>query len=432
MAETTNTAATVSVSGTKVTISTLGGLASGTTVKVRVTSAATETHKEAYKDYTLTVNNATMTGSVTITGTNKKGETLTADTSSISPTGCTLTYQWYTNTTNSTTGGTAISEATGATYTIASGMGGKYIYVEVTASKANYTSKIYRDITDATNNESATVIEVLEVGSYVNYTPDIKSYTTNVNNTGYSSSQTLYTEDNKWRIIYMDESTDTVLISTEGSVNSETYLGGRKALFRGPTELDTICETLYSNESLGLKARSIRTEDVSKIIKRSPVVMRRYAYYPFSDGEQSGTIEYNGNTYTKVQHGSGHSSVKSEKFYLYDGGGIEYTDSDGFKYAVPTSNNPVYITRYNISGRITDDIAIELFEPGFWVADTGLGEVNNSSTNTICSVIYGVNYYSSEPWIRCAYSYESIAGDLSQAMSIQPVVSLTIEQLKNL
>ena len=54
----------------------------------------------------------------------------------------TITYQWYENTTNSNTGGTKISGATGSTYTIPSekltaDLNGKYYYVEITQRFGN-------------------------------------------------------------------------------------------------------------------------------------------------------------------------------------------------------------------------------------------------------------------------------------------------------
>ena len=52
-----------------------------------------------------------------VTGTNRYGSTLTAETT-VNPDDATLTYQWYSNTNNATTGGTAINGATGRTYTV--------------------------------------------------------------------------------------------------------------------------------------------------------------------------------------------------------------------------------------------------------------------------------------------------------------------------
>ena len=69
-----------------------------------------------------------------------------------------MKYQWFSNTTNSTSGGTALTEiTTNNTYTVGKGLVGKYIYVVVTASKENFEDKTFKDITDSGNNTTAVV-----------------------------------------------------------------------------------------------------------------------------------------------------------------------------------------------------------------------------------------------------------------------------------
>lgn len=79
----------------------------------------------------------TLTGSVSITGTPKFGETLTADTTALNYNGeaaGTLTYQWY-------RGDTAIPSATGSSYTTAAADVGKTIKVEV--KNSNNSSSVF-------------------------------------------------------------------------------------------------------------------------------------------------------------------------------------------------------------------------------------------------------------------------------------------------
>ncbi len=82
--------------------------------------------------------NDSPTGAVTITGTATQGETLTADTSTISdpdgPSSLTFTYQWK-------RGGSAISSATGRTYTLTQADVGAKITVTVTWTDARGTSE---------------------------------------------------------------------------------------------------------------------------------------------------------------------------------------------------------------------------------------------------------------------------------------------------
>lgn len=96
-------------------------------------------------------------GSVTISGTNAYGEVLAANVVDTNTT-ATYTYQWFASDTNSTTGGTAISDVnTTNKYTVGAGLTGKYIYVVAKAVESYYDDRIYTDLTDVDNNGSATV-----------------------------------------------------------------------------------------------------------------------------------------------------------------------------------------------------------------------------------------------------------------------------------
>ena len=153
--EVTTTKGTANISGDTITISGLGTTSSGTEITVTVKSKATDNYTEGSTTYKINVTNASLTGgSVTLSGKNTLGSTLTASVTDTTPQGI-YTYEWYRNTTNSTSGGEKISEATGNTYEITTSDIGSYIYVVVTATKANYDSTSFSDITDNTNNVTA-------------------------------------------------------------------------------------------------------------------------------------------------------------------------------------------------------------------------------------------------------------------------------------
>ena len=280
--------------------------------------------------------------------------------------------------------------------------------------------KIYSTLLDVQNDgrdtqltdgiqSSGTVklADLLKVGDYVEYVPDTAEYTTDINNTGYTSAQTLNTETKDWRVLYVNSETGEVLPTTNGIVNNRTYLEGTKGYLGGPTELNNICKALYSNSSLGITARSMTVEDLNKACNYTPSEpTKRYAYYPigttFVDGDK--TIEYNGKTYTKKAYG-----YSTARFYTSDGGGIEKTDGDGFTYREPKAGNPVYVTGtdyyYNpesknrtvgsILGTSDGWLAspcVDLFSS---YADFCVREANdlNVSTKNLCSSVgYAVNY----------------------------------------
>ena len=236
--------------------------------------------------------------------------------------------------------GTPVTVTPNLPYAITTNGDYEFILTNASGKTKTYTISV-------TNYKIPTIADKVKVGDYVEYIPDAAEYTTDTNNTGYTSAQTLNTETKDWRVLYVNLETGEVLLTTNGIVNGGTYLQGIKGSFRGPTELNNICKALYSNSTLGITARSMTVEDLNKACNYTPSEpTERYAYYPkgttFAEGDT--TIEYNGKTYTKAAH-----SISTAKFYTSDGGGIEKTDSDGFTYREPEADNPVYLTQTRYS-----------------------------------------------------------------------------------
>jgi len=112
--------------------------------------------------YGKTTENRLTGGVVTISGTNAYGETLTASiTQHTTPQADKYAYQWYMNSSNSTTGGTAISGATKNTLILQKEQVGKYIYVVVTATKSNYRGTTFANKTsNVVAKRAVTVVAV--------------------------------------------------------------------------------------------------------------------------------------------------------------------------------------------------------------------------------------------------------------------------------
>ena len=298
--------------------------------------------------------------------------------------------------------------------------------------------KIYSTLLDVQNDgrdtqltegiqSSGTVklADLLNVGDYVEYIPDTGEYTTDTNNTGYTSAQTFKTQTKDWRVLYKNTETGEVLLTTNGIVNDGTgekndkmYLEGTKGYLRGTTELNNICNALYSNSSLGITARSMTIEDLNKACNYTPSEPKRYAYYPYGTtfAEGDTTIEYNSKTYTKKAHGS-----STAKFYTSDGGGIEKTDSAGFTYRTPEADNPVYATAtyydYNPSSK-----------------NSTVGSILGNLWGWLASpcVHLGSSYAYANFRVRDAYSsgvyanilYDSGGRTYSSSRGVRPLVSL--------
>ena len=285
---------------------------------------------------------------------------------------------------------------------------------EFTLTNASGKTKAHK--VSVTNYKVPTIADKVKVGDYVEYIPDTAEYTTDTNNTGYTSSQTLNTETKDWRVLYVNSETGEVLLTTNGIVNDGTYLQGTKGYFRGPTELNNICKALYSNSSLGITARSMTIEDLNKACNYTPSEPIRYAYYPkgttFAEGDT--TVEYNGMTYTKIAHGN-----STAEFYTSDGGGVEKTDGDGFTYRTPEADNPVYVTKtsYNYTPSSKNSIVGSILGSSYgWLASPCVGR--GSSYADFCV------HHADSGLVAEDSLYFSFGGTSDNRRGVRPLVSL--------
>ena len=290
---------------------------------------------------------------------------------------------------------------------------GDYEFTLTNASGKTKTHKV-----SVTNYKVPTIADKVKVGDYVEYIPDTAEYTTDTNNTGYTSAQTLNTETKDWRVLYVNSETGEVLLTTNGIVNDGTYLQVTKGYLRGPTELNNICKALYSNSSLGITARSMTIEDLNKACNYTPSEpTTRYAYYPngttFAKGDR--TIEYNGKRYIKIAQ----NYSSTAKFYTSDGGGVEKTDGNGFTYRTPEADNPVYVTQtyysYNPSSK-----------------NSTVGSILGSSYGWLASPCVDLGSSGANFFVRIACSsavftyrlYTSYGNTGSNSFGVCPLVSL--------
>ena len=290
---------------------------------------------------------------------------------------------------------------------------GDYEFTLTNASGKTKTHKV-----SVTNYKVPTIADKVKVGDYLEYIPDTAEYTTDTNNTGHTSAQTLNTETKDWRVLYVNSETGEVLLTTNGIVNDGTYLQVTKGYLRGPTELNNICKALYSNSSLGITARSMTIEDLNKACNYTPSEpTTRYAYYPngttFAKGDR--TIEYNGKRYIKIAQ----NYSSTAKFYTSDGGGVEKTDGNGFTYRTPEADNPVYVTgtyySYNPSSK-----------------NSTVGSILGSSYGWLASPCVDLGSSGANFFVRIACSsavftyrlYTSYGNTGSNSFGVCPLVSL--------
>ena len=106
-----------------------------------------------------------------------------------------------------------------------------------------------------------------KIGDYVNYTYDPVSsgYETKKEENGYGKQTIAQSEETlKWRILNIDEANGTVDLVSAAPTSNTVGFGGILGYNNGPYVMDKICEALYSNNSRGIKARSIDLLDMEK------------------------------------------------------------------------------------------------------------------------------------------------------------------------
>ena len=114
-----------------------------------------------------TIETLPVSGSVTIGGVPMVNKTLAAMVS-IDPEDCSLSYKWYISDTQTTSSGTLVyTSTTDNTLLVTSNMLEKYVYVEVTASKANYTTTVFKNVTGIRVRSDDGSKDIMEAIRYV-------------------------------------------------------------------------------------------------------------------------------------------------------------------------------------------------------------------------------------------------------------------------
>ena len=131
-----------------------------------------------------------------------------------------------------------------------------------------------------------------KIGDLVNYTPNTEKSESTVNESESGTSEQKVAKDAtlKWKILNIDEANGTVDIISENPTSSTVKFYGALGYHNGPYIMNKICEELYSNSTLNVKARNINLLDMEKHLT-APGITARNGY---SNAVQYGTTK----TYT--------------------------------------------------------------------------------------------------------------------------------------
>lgn len=218
-------------------------------------------------------------------------------------------------------------------------------------------NKIYSTLLDVQNAGRTTADELtmnaelsdnsaaklLEVGDYINYIPDIKTYTPDASILGVSNSS-LSTEDAIWRVWYVNKATGEVMISPETCVN-EFKINIMLDTEKSP-EVDKICNILYSNSNLNIKAYFLTINDINKAFgyDGAYTIKDRYAYFLSSDTDGSGdSVMYKGEKYN-VSQVDEFIIIDTDKLFTIEGGET-IINSQGKSIRKVAKGKPIYVAQ---------------------------------------------------------------------------------------
>ena len=107
----------------------------------------------------------------------------------------------------------------------------------------------------------------LEIGDYVKYEPQGASYLVSKDYSGNSSNQTISlsnTDNILWRVFDIDYDTGEIKLVPSENLNIALTISGVNGYNNAAKLLNDICDTLFTDGSKGIKARSLNIEDIEK------------------------------------------------------------------------------------------------------------------------------------------------------------------------
>lgn len=266
-----------------------------------------------------------------------------------------------------------------------------YTFTDLKIGYEEYKVKV--KVTDVNNNSSyaSKTIESIKIGDYVNYTYNTVSegYSLTSAVSGYTKDQVIPQPATalKWRVLNINEDRSIDLIS-ETPTDKIVYFNGALGYNNGVYALNDICEKLFSNISLGIKARSINIEDIEK--------------QETMDGKAA-RLAYNSGSavYGKTKTYTGVNSYYPNLYAYENGSGINTTvvKTNGIGGSEKTANGYTMPTKETVSQATTG---------GLTVTQTGYYGIpfNNTNYGEAGAVLTASSYYwIASRYISCDVSY---------------------------
>ena len=237
-----------------------------------------------------------------------------------------------------------------------------------------------------------------KIGDLVNYTPNTEKSESTVNESESGTSEQKVAKDAtlKWKILNIDEANGTVDIISENPTSSTVKFYGALGYHNGPYIMNKICEELYSNSTLNVKARNINLLDMEKHLT-TPGITARNGYS------------------NAVQYGATKTYTDSYSYYplLYDGqkgAGVNVAEANASSILQDhTKGNDPYSESVETTSPLTDKTYKQADNKVLTVTQTYYYiPINETNYGDAAKVLNNSNYY----WVAARYVYtrSSIAG----------------------
>ena len=223
---------------------------------------------------------------------------------------------------------------------------------------------------------------------------------------------------------------ETLLITTQAPVgiDEKIYLHGAEAYNNGPSEINRICEELYSNSEYG-KARGMTIEDVNNALN---VDLEEFGLGGMYTDDGS-TWKTTGNLTTKLNGRKTDGSIEIDLQTLYnsyvanertqtpDGRALEEYELNGYMYGINDDGtaliNPANGETHNITEVERNVIFGDSGDYLYWLASRGV----NAYSDCAGFGPGGVGYGDAR---SCRYTFISIGDEINYNAALRPVVSL--------
>ena len=237
-----------------------------------------------------------------------------------------------------------------------------------------------------------------KIGDLVNYTPNTEKSESTVNQSESGTSEQKVAKDAtlKWRILNIDEAKGTVDLVSAAPTRSTVKFYGALGYHNGPYIMNKICEELYSNSTLNVKARNINLLDMEKHLT-TPGITARNGYS------------------SAVQYGATKTYTDNYSYYplLYDGqkgAGVNVTAENASTIAQPNkdSGNDPYSESVETTSPLTDKTHKQADNKVLTVTQTYYNiSINETNYGDAAKVLNNSTAY----WVaaRYVYSYSNLA-----------------------